>query len=483
MKILASLCKDMYKEFHQKAYHPDVSEVYINFTNRSGRYSNTGLDGVVFVGLQYFIKSYLQDAWGEFFNTKKEQVIAEHKRVVSAILGFDVDVEYLAKLHDLGYLPLEIKALEEGTLVPYQVPNLTIRNTIDGFGWLPNMIETQLSACIWGVSTSATTSMAYLKKFLEYSNKTCANDLSVPFQGHDFSYRGMFGMEASALSGFGHLCSGLVGTDSIPAVIFAEQYYNADLENSLVGASVNATEHSVTCSWQDEGEYEFFKTLIEQTPKGQILSLVSDTWDYWGLLLNTLPKLKNLIEYQDIKVVIRPDSGDPVDIICGYRKDKGSVEVLWDIFGGTINDKGYKVLSDSIGLIYGDSITLDRQDEILSKLEKKGFASSNVVLGIGSYTYQYVTRDTHGSAVKATSIIKKGIRKSIFKHPKTDSNKKSSKGLFFVNKNFELEQDVSFEKEQLSGNMLKIVYKNGKLIKETSLNNIRKVIHTFIKIG
>ncbi|TMO79743.1 nicotinate phosphoribosyltransferase [Pseudoalteromonas sp. S3776] len=522
----ASMQKDVYKEFHSRAYHPDVSEVYANFTSRSGKLSNVeNNDKVAFVGLQYFIKSYLLEEWSEFFKADRATAVANHKRIMSSMLGYTVDVKYLEDLHDLGYLPLKIKALPEGTLVPYLVPPMTIVNTKAGFQWLTNMIETVLSCENWPIQTSTTTSVAYLKVFKEFAQKTGMPMEFVPFQGHDFSFRGMFGKHAAAMSGFGHLASGLVGTDTIPAVLFAEKYYGANVDKELVGCSVDATEHSVTCSWIMEGEIEFFKYLMkEQSPKG-ILSVVSDTWDFWTLVTDYLPQLKNEIMARDGTLVIRPDSGDPVKVLTGYNispvsdynelhetqkeaekeviqngyeayrfnghyygfednntieltecEVKGLIECLWDIFGGTTTSKGYKLLDDHIGAIYGDAITLTRQRQILQRLMDKGFASK-VVLGIGSYSYQYVTRDTHGSAVKATSVVKAGERLAIFKDPKTDSKKKSAKGLLKierVNGELTLFDDVT-EQEEAQG-LLEVVFEDGKLEKETTLSEIRAII-------
>ncbi|GAB6261406.1 nicotinate phosphoribosyltransferase [Photobacterium sp. R1] len=526
----ASMQKDVYKEFHSRAYHPDVTEVYANYTSRSGKLSNVeNNDKVAFVGLQYFIKSYLQEEWQAFFEADKESAVANHRRIMSAMLGYPVDVSYLEALHDLGYLPLRVKALPEGTLVPYQVPPITIVNTKPGFEWLTNMIETVLSCENWPIQTSATTSVAYLKVFREFAEKTGLPAEIVPFQGHDFSFRGMFGKHAAAMSGFGHLASGLVGTDTIPAVLFAEKYYGANVDEELVGCSVDATEHSVTCSWILEGEIEFFRYLMrEQSPTG-ILSVVSDTWDFWKLVTEYLPELKEEIMSRDGTVVIRPDSGDPVKILTGYRLSpvseyselvhsqqeaeqaamregfeayrwqgeyygvvdgetlplqpceiKGLIECLWDTFGGTVTDKGYKLLDEHIGAIYGDAITLTRQRQILQRLMEKGFASK-VVLGIGSFSYQYVTRDTHGSAVKATSVVKGNQRVAIFKEPKTDSKKRSAKGLLKVDRvDGELVcfDNVSEAEEQQG--LLQVVFEDGKLLKETTLHDIRALISTQI---
>lgn len=484
---LAILMKDGYKAFHADAYHPEVTEVVSNFTPRNGKHSNVkDGDSVIHVGTQFFLKEVLVDMFNrEFFDLPKEYVVAEYKRVMEAYLMHPVNTSRFEQLHDLGYLPLEVRTLPEGSVVPYQVPVLTIRNTHPDFAWLPNMLETILSAYLWPMMTSATTAFNYLKETKSAFKKGGVSEDLLLFMCHDFSVRGMMGLEASAMSGFGHLTS-FAGTDAIPAMLFAEKYYNADISKELVGGSVDATEHSVTCSWIEEGEEEFVKYLMDTASPSGILSIVSDTWDFWGFVTETLPKLKDKILERDGKIVIRPDSGDPVDILCGNLsastecERKGLIEVLYGIFGGTVNEAGFKQLDPHIGAIYGDSITLERQKEIYSRLLSKGF-TPEVVLGVGSYTYQYVTRDTHGSAMKATNVIKGGKSMPIFKDPKTDSSKKSAKGLIKVSKEgdkFVAHDMQSHEDFFADDNCLETVFLDGKIIKETSLQEIRALVHS-----
>jgi len=259
---------------------------------------------------------------------------------------------------------------------------------------------------------------------------------------------------------------------------------------------------------QQIGEKEYLQRLLELYPTG-IVSAVSDTFNLWDVLTIYLPQLKEEILARDGKLVIRPDSGDPVDIICGLIDDKqflypdlpikkGVIELLWDTFGGTINEQGYKVLDSHIGAIYGDSITLERATEICERLKAKGFASTNIVLGIGSFTYQYNTRDTFGFAMKATYgevkihsskcvdtecncegiYCEKSVEcREIFKDPITDDGtKKSKKGLLCVQQNEtngDLEVIDQCNWEQESKGLLKTVFKNGKLVKETNLDAIR----------
>jgi len=527
---------DFYKTFHKDGYHPDIKKVYSNYTSRNGRLSNvSGGDSVVFVGLQYFIKDVLIDEWNNtFFNLPKEQAIHNFKRIVDNSLMIDYDMSHFEALHDLQYLPLSIKALPEGVSVPYGVPPVTFVNTVDGFQWLSNYIETVFSTENWPIQTSATTAKAYLKNTIASFDRAGLDHDLIPFMVHDFSFRGCFGRHAAAMSGFGHLTS-FAGTDTIPAILFAEKYYNANVEKELVGASVLATEHSTATSYimamvEDlgitklEAEVMYVEYLFTKAPTG-ILSHVSDSFDFWAFVSEGLPKLKEAIMSREGKFVIRPDSGDIIKVLTGYTvfdkytfdtvddvcnhthdypqdtydyevyklKDgsyveienfgvvsveevKGLVECLWDVFGGTLSPTGMKVLDEHIGAIYGDSVTLQRQEEIIKRLEDKDFAAL-VVLGVGSYSYQYVTRDTHASAVKGTWVEKDGKGIDVCKDPATDRSKKSAKGLLRVElsggKYVLYDQQT---KEQESQGELTTVFLDGQLTRETSLAEIRERI-------
>ena len=396
------LLVDSYKVHHTRMYPEGMTKLYSNFTPRKSRID--GIDKVVVFGIQHFVLEYLIKQFNEEFFDKSEKPLLEgYQR------HCQVDVQHLKNLYDLGYLPIEIKALDEGTLCPIGVPMMTITNTHPDFGWLVNYLETLISCMLWQPVTSATIAYEYKKILNKYALETTGNTEGVQWQGHDFSMRGMSSVESAILSGMGHLTS-FTGTDTIPAIYQLETSYKAD---GLIGASVPATEHSVMCMGTKESEIATFKRLLDLYPSG-ILSIVSDTWDLWKVCTEYLPQLKEDILARDGKLVIRPDSGDPVDIICGIQHKpfvqfpdkynklsekemieqpdfKGVVELLWDIFGGTTNEQGYKVLDPHIGAIYGDSITIDRAVQICERLKAKGFASTNIVLGIGSYTYQYNT--------------------------------------------------------------------------------------------
>lgn len=560
---------DFYKIHHYPMYPEFMTKLYSNLTPRKSRIK--GINKVAVFGIQHFIKEYLIEDFNEnFFAVPKEEMLTEYKR------HCPVDTKHIEALWDLGYLPIEIKALPEGSLCPIGVPCLTITNTHKDFGWLVNYLETLLSCSLWQGITSATIAHEYRKLLNRYAIETTGSTDGVQWQGHDFAMRGMGSFETAVLSGMGHLLS-FTGTDVIPAIYQLEKSYDAE---GLIGASVPATEHSVMCMGKKESELETFKRLLDLYKTG-ILSVVSDTWDLWLVCTFILPKLKEEIFSRDGKLVIRPDSGDPVDILCGtvskktypdlsenYHYDdspinhpdffedilldevraetphgvygaeekelsyqingklynakihnvqwnrydkqyyyidmydeakitvteveikpehKGVIELLWDVFGGTVNEQGYKVLDPHIGAIYGDSITLDRAEQICERLKAKGFASTNVVLGIGSYTYQYNTRDTFGFAVKATYGEVKGVGREIFKDPITDDGtKKSAKGLLCVkevfdvnpinnkmtHKTYELHDQVSKEEEQTGA--LEVVFRDGKLIKSYTLEEIRQ---------
>lgn len=479
-KVLPVLLKDFYKTSHPQQYPKGTSLVYSNLTPRGSRIG--GIDSVVVFGIQYFIKEYLIRQFNEnFFLMRKEFVLEKYARRMKNALGTEADLKYIEQLHDLGYLPVEMKALPEGTRCPMRVPCLTICNTHPDFAWVTNMLETLMSQILWGMMNSATIADRYRGMLDFYAGLTSDMPDFVQWQGHDFSERGMFGVEASLMSGAGHLLS-FTGTDTIAAIDFLEHYYGADSDKQLIGGSIPATEHSVMCFGNADNEYETYKRLLTEVYPSGFFSAVSDTWDYWKVLTETLPALKTEILSREGKLVIRPDSGDPVKIICGDAdapvgspEYKGSIQILWDTFGGSVNTKGFKQLSPHIGLIYGDSITLERCAAICQQLRVKGFASTNVVLGIGSYTYQHNTRDTFGFAVKSTYGVVNGEPVNIFKKPKTDSGlKNSAKGLLFVNSNMELEEEVSETRESSHENMLEQVFYNGTLQKETTLTEIRR---------
>ena len=537
-KQTALSCIDSYKIGHVSQYPEGITKVYSNFTPRSASHFNVPSEykanRIVWFGLQAFLME-MAEVWQEtFFDLSWDEVSEELDMYIPFCGPNGVKKDHFKQLHDLGYLPLEIKAIAEGTEVPIGVPVLTITNTAPEAFWLVNFMETWMSCAMWQASTSATISRVYRKILEKYADKTGGAKEFIDWQLHDFSARGMGGIHMAAMSGAGHLLSA-TGTDNLPAVKLINDCYAG--KETFVGGSVPATEHSVMCAGGKESEIETFRRLIQTYPSG-VVSIVSDTWDFWnvvGLENSIAMQLKEEIlartpdAFGLAKVVFRPDSGDPVKIITGYdligeyanedeyfaawdcqcaRLDKysavkigdkyfeasaydpgratfgpelryeeviGAVECLAEIFGTTTNTEGFRTLNQRVGLIYGDSITPTRAEEILSRLMKKGYASDNIVFGIGSYTFQYNTRDTFGWAVKSTYVEINGVGQEIFKDPVTDGGmKKSARGLLRVDKvdgKLVLKDQCTLDEAQ--GGELNRVYLNGHLIRPQTFENIR----------
>lgn len=491
---------DFYKVGHVFQYPLGTQEIFSNLTPRSNRLAPVGFDGklshVVSYGYQAFIVWFLQRAFNEhFFMLSKETVLENYRKRMDSSLGPNsVSVDHIAALHDLGYLPISIKVIPEGEVVNVGVPLLTIRNTLPEFYWLTNYLETALSAELWKPITTASIALEYRKILEWYARETGSPKDFVLWQGHDFSLRGMSGLSDGAASGSGHLLP-FLGTDTITAMKYLEDFYFGG--KTFIGGSVPATEHSVMCAGGETDEQETIRRLVQDIYPSGVVSIVSDTWDFFNVITNIASNLKEVIlartpnEIGLAKVVFRPDSGDPADILCGdpnavpsSPEYKGAVECLWEIFGGTVTDKGYRLLNQRVGLIYGDSITLPRAMEIMKRLKDKGFASANVVFGIGSFTYQYNTRDTFGMAMKATSAVVNGKRRALSKRPKTDSGTKfSARGLLRVDKVapgvYSLTQDVDEVQEQ--GGSLVEIYRDGKILQLTSLEEIRAKINSYVE--
>ena len=541
------LAIDAYKFGHMSMHPKVIDYVYGNLTPRSTKYFDRLVpegfkDGkLVNFGMQMAIQDINEAFTFNFFNRDIEEIIPEFMETAAPFIGENKEAKDILEanvrsLHKLGYLPLRIKALPEGTITKAQVPSLTIINTKPGFGWLPNYLETFLSQSTWKTVTVATMAKLYNKIFKHYSALTCDNDLHIPFQGHDFSARGMSATEDSIKSGIAALTQSW-GSDSVHAAYSAKEHYN--FTNGIpLAFSVPATEHSIMCLGSAlTSEEDTFRRLLTQYNTG-IISIVSDTYDYWHTITKIASNLKDdiLARQPDsnglCKTVFRPDSGNPVDIICGlnimedeenfsslmdmandaiilkypyisykgehykvsgeYEYDgrgvrnlkatrvdldtnevKGSIEILWDIFGGTINNKGYKLLNSKVGLIYGESITPQRAVDIFTRLEAKGFASSNVVFGIGSYAFNYSTRDTLGYAFKATCAIDNtGKIIPIQKIVATDTTKKSAAGLLHVSDDLVVTDNVTLEMEATGA--LKVIFEDGNCYFEHDFAKIRE---------
>lgn len=495
--VAAVFSADGYKQSHVHLYpqagsgrgdNTGTTRILINWTNRDHKYLPESTHAVVF-GVQAFTQQYLTEAWAPFFAADVDEVCALIDAELLAYFGpNDLGTDHFRALHQLGYLPLRVRALPEGTLAPIGVATVTIENTHDAFYWLPNYIETALSATIWHPATVATIAVAYrdlLEDWAEWTDPDGA--AGIDYQAHDFSMRGQTSLNTAAISAMGHLLS-FLGSDSMGAFDAVRRYYPGP-DNSTVAASVPATEHSVMCIRGPQGERKTFEQILDTFPTG-IVSAVSDGYDLWKVLTDILPSLKDRIMARDGKLVIRPDSGDPVDILTGTKpkpasgpdlrtpEEKGVVELLDETFGHTLSRTGHRILDGHIGVIYGDSITLGRARRIFERLAAKGYASTNVVLGIGSYTYQLITRDSLGSAVKATYAVVDGQSVDIQKDPVTGHGKKSAKGRIGLYRDVdgEIYQLDQVTPEQEAESLLETTWMDGHFYVHQSFEDVRATL-------
>jgi nicotinamide phosphoribosyltransferase len=466
---------DVYKMGHMEQYAPGCNKVYSYLTARNDKTFNE----TVFFGLQYYIKRYLSSPvtpeMGEEFLTYRKLILGSNSPEIES---------KIRALCQLGYLPIEIKAVEEGTVLPIRNVLMTITNTHPDFYWVVGFMESLLLK-LWYTITVATCSYQYRKvvnRFFAETDEDALQPLK-DFQVHDFGYRGDSSEEGAAISGVAHLLS-FLGSDDVPALPCALEYYNADINGEPIMLSVPASEHSVMCSFGREDEIGAFKHMLELYPTG-IVSIVSDTFDVYQVLTDFAEILKETILKRDGKVVFRPDSGNPEYIICGNpdaepgsNEWKGAIRLLDEKFGSSVNSKGYKVLNPKVGLIYGDGMYMERYVRTLERLKEMGYAASNLVIGVGGILRHH-SRDTLGFAIKATYVEVNSEPREIEKDPITDHKKKSHKGLLALIKDdngYSTLDQRSVEQE--AGSLLQTVYRDGKLLKETSLADIRKLLKT-----
>jgi len=450
------LCTDFYKVTHCDQYPKGLTKLVSYYTPRMSRLSDT--QKITMFGLQAFIRDYLINAFQQhFFNRNIEDVVFEYKRVLNYTISTDgIGEDRLRALHALGYLPLMICAVPEGTRTNVGVPQIEISNTHPDFVWLVNSIETMLSCSMWHTQISAEVGYRYRQIVDKFVRLTCDDSVDPRRMLGDFSMRGQESVESATKSSAAWLLS-FYNTATIPAILWLEDHYRCNVDtDDIVGYGAISTEHSVMCSnfAVDGDEITHIRRLLTEIYPHQNFSMVSDSYDYWNLVENILPQLKDEILAHDGCLSIRGDSGDPVEIVTQ------TVFKLWDIFGGSVNSKGYKLLDPHIKAIYGDSITPQRCQRIYEILTEAGFAVNNVILGVGSFSMQcledveaefdlerdqYVdrkvyspyTRDTFGIAVKATYAENvEGKPIIIYKNPKTDTGhfKKSQRGCCVVYK-------------------------------------------------
>lgn len=451
MNVLLST--DVYKMGHMSQYTPGITKVYSYLTTRSDK----NFKELTWFGLKYYVEKYLK---APITANDAFEFIGLYEKILG-VCPRDVQNKILA-LAQLGYWPLEVKALEENQVYPIGTVLMTITNTLPDFYWCVGFIESLLLK-VWFPSTVATYSAHYRKLAKKFYDETVseANQFLLDYAVHDFGYRGDTSEESAAISGGAHLLN-FKGSDTVLALPFVENYYP---EYQLTMQSVPASEHSVMCSFGRHNEIEAVRNMLRTYPTG-IVSIVADTYDLWEFITGILPQLKDDILARDGKVVIRPDSGDPVKIICGNDEAenplewRGCLQLLADIFDYTVNEKDYKELNPKIGLIYGDGMYLERYEKMLETMKAKKWAASNLVIGVGGILRNH-SRDTLGFALKATYVEVDGEGRDIMKDPITDPSKRSLTGLLMVDKNnlghyFNFQGVTNSQEKQ---GLLKTVYK------------------------
>ena len=487
-KINSLLLKDFYKAVHSEMLNPGMTKSVSYYTPRKSRVNRW--PKVVNFGLQMFIKNWLIDEFNEnFFNRPEDEVVAEYKRVLDNAMGKDIyDINKVRKLHKLGYLPIEIISIPEGIEVPMRCPIFGITNTHDEFAWLPQALESLISAEVWYPMITATVGHTYRQIVDKYYDLTCDDNIPHRRALGNFDFRGDMGVDAALKAAAGWLMS-FVNTATVPAIPFMEQMYNCDCTKEEVGFGAVSTEHFVMCSnfAVDGDERTFLKRLLTELYPNTSFSCVCDSYDYWNVVENILPSLKDEIMTHNGCFPVRGDSGDCVDVVTK------TVFKLWELFGGTVNTKGYKVLDPHVKALYGDSITVERAEKIYQILMDNGFAASNVSLGVGSFSMHCIeedgmlkpfTRDTFSSCIKACDAIINGKEYPIFKDPKTDREtgdgfKKSQRGacrVFLKDGELTYEDGLTYE-ESLKNNIMRPIFRDGKLLVDYTIKQVRNQLN------
>ncbi len=460
------LLADAYKYSHHKLYIPGTQFIYSYLESRGGKFEET-----VFYGLQYFLKEYLS---GVVFTKEK---LDEAETVLTEVFGrkdvFDRSrFEYIIDKYG-GKLPVRIKAVAEGTVVPVRNVLMTIENTDPECFWLTNFLETLLMQ-VWYPCTVASVSREIKKVVKKYYDETAspAAFAGIDFVLNDFGFRGASSVESAGIGGSAHLVN-FSGSDTIPGSVFAKNYYNAP---TAPGLSIPATEHSVVTLLGEEGELEIFKHILDSYPTGTI-ACVSDSYnifraceEYWGTAL------KEQILKRDGTLVIRPDSGDPVQTLLRI------FTILMDKFGYTTNEKGYKVLPPQVRVIQGDGISYSSIPGIFEALKQAGISAENLVLGMGGALLQRVNRDTQEFALKCAYAVVNGESINVQKMPVEldatghlrTSFKKSKAGKLRLIKDNNTFKTVTEGEAPASADLLHTVFENGEVTLGYTFDEVRK---------
>jgi nicotinamide phosphoribosyltransferase len=449
---------DSYKVSMFKQYPAGTTGVYSYIESRGGRYDRT-----VFFGLQAFIKEYLLEPITQSDIDIADEILTAHGEPFNRA-GW----QYILDKHN-GYLPVVIRAVPEGSVVPVKNVLATIENTDPEAFWLTTWLETALLRAVWYPTTVATQSWTIRKVILEALEKTGDPSL-IDFKLHDFGARGVSSLESAGIGGAAHLIN-FMGSDTITGVLYAREYYDAGVS----GFSIPAAEHSTITSWGRDGEVDAYRNMLTNFAKpGSIVAVVSDSYDVfnaasklWG------EELRQEVIDSGATVVIRPDSGDP-DTVC--RK---LVQILGEKFGYTVNAKGYKVLNN-VRLIQGDGVNEHTIRMILGGFQAYGWSADNIAFGMGGALLQQLDRDTQKFAMKCSSITVNGEDRDVVKDPITDPGKKSKAGRIQLWKSggewiSAVDHPTGWHDKGVGDfvNMLEEVYRDGRLVKETTFEEVR----------
>jgi len=444
---------DSYKASHFLQYPAGAEVVSSYIESRGGQFTQS-----LFFGLQAFIKEYLLKPVTMADIDEADALFAAH-----GVPFYRQGWEQIVQQHG-GFLPIEIEALPEGTVVPTGNALVQVRNTDPQAYWLTSYLETALLRAVWYPTTVATLSWQVKQAIRLSLETTCENpEAELLFKLHDFGARGVSSHESAALGGMAHLVN-FMGTDTVVALLAARKYYGAD----MAGFSIPATEHSTITAWGREGEADAYANMLKQFAQpGKLLAVVSDSYDIYHAVSEIWGKqLRAQVESSGATVVIRPDSGVPEDIVPEV------LERLYAEFGGRVNSKGYKVLSDCVRVIQGDGVDVDSIGVILQRIQQAGFSTENVAFGMGGGLLQKVNRDTLSFAMKASAIQINGAWRDVYKQPITDSGKNSKRGRLAVIKDAGGIKTIREDALSWESNCLRPVFRNGELLVDDSFETV-----------
>ncbi len=449
---------DSYKASHYLQYPPNTTRAFFYLESRG---SDRDWNETVFFGLQYLLKNY--------FLAPFTQTMVEEAREVITAHGLPFNYAGWTRLVEKhgGKLPLRIRAVAEGSIVPLHNVLMTVETTDDEFAWLGSWFESQLMR-IWYAITVATQSWQIKRDVYIFLRETADDaDAEIAFKVHDFGSRGVSSQETAAIGGAAHLVN-FLGSDTMAALLLHRKFYHAE----MAGFSIPAAEHSTITSWGRENEIEAYRNILRCFAKpNALVAIVSDSWDIYNAVEKIWgEQLKQEVIDSGATIVIRPDSGEPVEVVSKVA------QILGEKFGTTTNSKGYRVLKN-VRIIQGDGVNQTSIRAILQRLKDEGFSASNIAFGIGGSLLQKIDRDTLKFAYKCSAIIVDGKLREVYKQPITDSGKNSKRGRLDLILSGGKYESIKLERaEQISdeGSVLRVVYENGEMLIDENLDEIRK---------